>query len=69
MIFATKKDMKESLEVAHDLFLEVFDEIILWSIEEVGEARRVWLACHGVPLHGWTHPNFRKIGEVWGNFV
>lgn len=67
--FSTKQDMDESLEAGRDLFLEVFDEIIPWTVEEVAVARRFWLECCGVPLHGWSNQNFRKIGEVWGNFV
>ena len=67
--FSTKQDMDESLEAGRDLFLEVFDEIIPWTVEEVAVARRFWLECRGVPLHGWSNQNFRKIGEVWGNFV
>ena len=50
--FATVNDTKKSFEAGRDIFLEVFDEINPWTKEEMGQTRRVWLDCHGVPLHG-----------------
>ena len=40
-----------------------------WSLSEQADSRRVWLEVFGVPPHGWTEDNFRKIAEVWGRLI
>ena len=47
--------------------MSVFD-VVREEEEGVGQTRRMWVACFGVPLHGWTLLNFRKTGEVWGRY-
>ena len=45
------------------------EELRKWMHEETFKVRRTWLECVGVPIHGWTMENFRRIGETWGKFV
>ena len=50
---APKEDMHETLSVGKDILDFVFDDIRVWTPEELGETRRVWINCYGTPLHGY----------------
>ncbi|MED6119374.1 hypothetical protein PIB30_011177 [Stylosanthes scabra] len=36
---------------------------------ETNRLRRCWVEVVGLPLHGWSVENMRKIGEVWGRVI
>lgn len=46
-----------------------FESIKPWSGECAMEERFVWLSCYGMPLNGWSVPNFKLIGDSWGEFI
>lgn len=46
-----------------------FEEIKPWMGESAKEERFVWLSCLGMPLNGWSIPNFKLIGNLWGDFI
>ena len=52
--FSTKEDMKKALSSGMDFLKSFFADIRRWSMEEVGQTRRVWLHCQGIPLHEWS---------------
>jgi len=35
----------------------------------VADNRVVWLLVHGVPLHVWDEPLFKKVGSLFGKFL
>lgn len=37
--------------------------------EAANEERFAWLLCYGMSLNGWSVPNFKIIGNAWGNFL
>lgn len=46
-----------------------FENINPWSGVSAKEERFVWLSCYGFPLNGWPVPNFKLIGDCWGEFL
>lgn len=46
-----------------------FESIHPWSGESAKEERFAWLSCYGMPLNGWSIPNFKLIGDFWGEFL
>ncbi|KAH7861064.1 hypothetical protein Vadar_021208 [Vaccinium darrowii] len=37
--------------------------------EAAGTSRLVWLKCRGMPLNSWCYQTFKRIGEIWSNFI
>ena len=60
--------MEECL-TQHDELEQWFNSIEKWNITDQAESRRAWLEVYGVPVHGWTKENFKKIAEVWGRLI
>ncbi|KAH7857944.1 hypothetical protein Vadar_018185 [Vaccinium darrowii] len=46
-----------------------FKSIKPWNGEVAGKSRLVWLKCRGIPLTAWGTQTFRRIGEIWGDFI
>lgn len=46
-----------------------FKSIRPWNGEVAGKSRLVWLKCRGMPLTAWSIQTFRRIGEIWGDFI
>ncbi|XP_058220218.1 uncharacterized protein LOC131330605 isoform X2 [Rhododendron vialii] len=40
-----------------------------WNGEPSGKSRLVWLKCRGIPLNVWSLSSFKRIGEIWGDFI
>jgi hypothetical protein len=47
----------------------MFKSVRRWSPQLVAESRMVLLNVHGIPLHVWDEPLFKKIGDLFGKFV
>ena len=67
--FPTKEEAEEASSFEKSSLSFVFDDIRMWSVEEVNQTRRVWLEHQGLPLHGWSYLNLTRIGEVWGKVI
>ncbi|KAK8675090.1 hypothetical protein V6N13_033160 [Hibiscus sabdariffa] len=48
---------------------QVFTEVHPWSESFRPLERVVWLEMVGVPLHCWNQQTFRRIAELWGDFL
>ncbi|MED6138653.1 hypothetical protein PIB30_076464 [Stylosanthes scabra] len=51
-----------------DLHIQ-FLEVRRWTKGETDRSRKFWLEITGLPIHGWSEANMRKIGEVWGRVL
>jgi hypothetical protein len=47
----------------------MFKSVRCWSPQLVAKSRMVWLNVHGIPLHVWDEPIFKKIGDLFGKFI
>lgn len=57
-------------EIMKEEWLPIWFECIKpWSGESAKEERFAWLSCYGMPLNGWSVPNFKIIGDSWGEFL
>jgi len=68
LTFPTEERMEDALNHQDELH-HWFFEVKRWGVEEFCDSRKVWLAIVGVPPHGWSWENFKKIAELWGRFV
>lgn len=65
--FQSKDDRLAAL--SNPMVLGWFRYIKPWNGEASGSSRLVWLKCRGIPLNTWCHSTFRRIGEIWGDFI
>jgi len=68
LTFHTLEELEEAITNQAELE-QWFVEIKRWGMEEVCDSRRVWLYIMGVPPHGWSRENFKRIAELWGEFI
>jgi hypothetical protein len=47
----------------------VFMRVRRWTPHLVADSRLVWLNIHGIPLHVWDKPLFKKLGSLFGVFM
>jgi hypothetical protein len=47
----------------------LFKSVSKWSPQLVAGSRLVWLHVHGIPLHVWDEPLFKRIGSLFGSFI
>ena len=66
--FHSLRLMEETLK-EHGMLDEWFAHISKWNTAEQPGRRRVWIVVYGVPMHGWTEANFKKIAQVWGRLI
>ncbi|KAL4337386.1 hypothetical protein AHAS_Ahas12G0105000 [Arachis hypogaea] len=69
LIFDSVKSAEEALEECGDGMRQSFHNVCRWNESDRYDKRRVWIECHGVPLHVWTEDTFRAIGAQWGEVV
>ena len=67
--FPSKEDMEETVKERGNILSEYFEELRVWTEEEVCQTRRLWVECLGMPLQAWSDENLRKIAAVWGTVV
>ncbi|KAK8661614.1 hypothetical protein V6N13_091212 [Hibiscus sabdariffa] len=48
---------------------EVFTEVHPWSESFITPKRVVWIELAGIPPHCWNHQTFKRIAELWGEFI
>jgi len=65
LVFPTVEEMEESL-LNHEELKTWFYDIKKWTSSDLCDARKVWIDIYGVPPHGWSWENFKKIAELWG---
>ncbi|KAL1313753.1 hypothetical protein AAHE18_16G135000 [Arachis hypogaea] len=51
LVFDSVKSAEEAYTFKMNSFLQFFYNVWRWEESERSESRRVWLECHGVPLH------------------
>ena len=64
-MFECKNDALNAVSEDSSLW-NVFDDVRLWSEDEMFDNRLVWIECYGIHPKCWTIENVRKIGEKWG---
>lgn len=65
--FKNREDRKVALE--NPTMTGWFRMFKHWNGEPASLSRLVWLKCRGMPLNTWALSTFKKIGDLWGNFV
>ncbi|KAL4381480.1 hypothetical protein AHAS_Ahas04G0137700 [Arachis hypogaea] len=51
LVFDSVKNAEEAFTFKMNSFLQFFYSVWRWEESERSETRRVWLECHGMPLH------------------
>ncbi|KAH7862923.1 hypothetical protein Vadar_011144 [Vaccinium darrowii] len=46
-----------------------FNSFKPWNGEVAGESRLIWLKCRGMPLTVWNAASFKRLSEIWGDFI
>ncbi|KAL4293172.1 hypothetical protein AHAS_Ahas18G0101500 [Arachis hypogaea] len=67
--FETVEYADEAYKFKMDTLLQVLHRVRRWEETERCVSRKVWLECHGVPLHVWSPETFTAIGGLWGNVL
>ncbi|KAL4287886.1 hypothetical protein AHAS_Ahas19G0231000 [Arachis hypogaea] len=67
--FDSVKHADEMLTFKMDRLLQFFNKVSRWEESARCESRRVWLECHGVPLHVWSLETFKTMGSLWGDVI
>ena len=62
--FASKEDMDDTMKEEGSVLREYFDELRIWTNEEICQTRRVRIECFGMPIHAWSSENLKKIAEL-----
>ena len=68
LVFPTVEEMEESL-VNHEELKTLFYDIKKWTSCDLCDTRKVWIDVYGVPPHGWSWENFKRIAELWGDLI
>ncbi|KAL4335795.1 hypothetical protein GQ457_07G001550 [Hibiscus cannabinus] len=56
-------------DLSWSYLLEVFIEIMPWSVSFHLPERVTWVEVSGLPLHCWNQITFKSIAEAWGSLV
>jgi hypothetical protein len=69
LFFDGNKDVEAIRDNHKEWWDSIFKSVTCWSPQLVAESRVVWLNVHGIPLHVWDEPIFKKIGDMFGKFI
>lgn len=65
--FQSRDDRTNAL--TNPIIVNWFKLIKPWNGEVAGESRIIWLKCRGMPLTVWNVASFKRMGEIWGEFI
>jgi len=68
LTYQSEEERDEALR-NHKELDQWFSEIKVWDRYDTCTTRTVWLEVIGVPPHGWTWENFKKIADLWGDLI
>ena len=67
--FSSTEPMKDALENKSNILKEHFEDLKIWSKEDLCQTYRVWVECFDIPPHAWSISTTKKICDYWGTFV
>ncbi|KAH7841955.1 hypothetical protein Vadar_010007 [Vaccinium darrowii] len=65
--FQSKDDRDQAM--ANSVIRSWFSSFEPWNGDAASLSRLVWINCRGMPLNIWCHNSFKRIGEMWGEFI
>lgn len=65
--FRSKDDREHAM--ANSVIRSWFSSFEPWNGDTASLSRFVWINCWGMPLNIWCHNSFKRIGEMWGEFI
>jgi len=68
LTFQSEGDLENALQ-NHEELDNWFSEVKKWDKYDCCKTRKVWLEVIGVPPHGWSWENFKKIADIWGFLI
>ncbi|KAH7834001.1 hypothetical protein Vadar_011815 [Vaccinium darrowii] len=65
--FHNKDDRDQAM--ANSVIRSWFSYFEPWNGDAASLSRLVWINCRGMPFNIWCHNSFKRIGEMWGEFI
>ncbi|KAH7833300.1 hypothetical protein Vadar_004923 [Vaccinium darrowii] len=65
--FQNKDDRDQAM--TNSIIRSWFSYFEPWNGDAASLSRLVWINCRGMPLNIWCHNSFKRIGEMWGEFI